>query len=593
MTRAPAGGTARRVPVRCAGAHARAVPALLRRARRTLGVLVLALTTSLALLPPAPAQARSVSVSNITQAALAIGQTLFQNEALATAFTTGGSSTDRYTLNSVILDLDNVGSGSLDVSIHNAGTGSNANNPGTKIGNSLTGSVGSGGNRTYTASGITLVGGTTYFVRVLWPGPGDGRRLNITLSDTETGSTGWSIANTGRYYNGTSWVANLDSTVLKFTINATAQSTTVSPPTVGVPAAVTYGSVTANRVGNAILGRIPNVTTPFAGGTALAISGVGPVTCATSTTAEVGWYRSTALTTKLGSINAARTLSYTPTAPGEYRALAYCKSGSTYSSAVNLMRGGAVTLTAPTLRASAVTQTTATLTRSHFTGTWYYKADKAPHTACSAAQTGNTAALTGLSAGTSYTYRAYSDSTCTTELTTATTRARFTAQRAVATLRADAITRTGARLTIGNHSGAWWHQGYRTCRRGTAYFHCLPTACTAVASGTARAILTGLTPDAAYTWKAYSNGSCATELTTDATDADFTAAVQPGAAVTVGLSAPAPAPGCTASATGGACVAGGRHADADGDAGAGARAGRGPSRCCWSGTMPSAATWAI
>ena len=199
------------------------------------------------------------------------------------------------------------------------------------------------------------------------------------------------------------------------------------------------------------------------------------------------------------------------TAPGEYRALAYCKSGSTYSSAVNLMRGGAVTLTAPTLRASAVTQTGATLTRSHFTGTWYYKADKAPHTACSAAQTGNTVALTGLTAGTSYTYRAYSDSTCTTELTTATTR------RAVhgAEGGRDAARRhdrgDGARLTIGNHGGAWWHQGYRTCRRGTAYFHCLPTACTAVASGTARVTLTGLTPDAAYTWKAYSDRRCTAE----------------------------------------------------------------------------------
>ena len=33
---------------------------------------------------------------------------------------------------------------------------------------------------------------------------------------------------------------------------------------------------------------------------------------------------------------------------GEYRALAYCKSGTTYSTPMNLMRGGAVTLTVPT-----------------------------------------------------------------------------------------------------------------------------------------------------------------------------------------------------------------------------------------------------
>ena len=73
--------------------------------------------------------------------------------------------------------------------------------------------------------------------------------------------------------------------------------------------------------------------------------------CATGTTLETGWYRSDASTTRLGTVSStgnAHDLSYTPTAAGEYRALAYCVRGAgtskTWSTAVNLMRGGAVTV---------------------------------------------------------------------------------------------------------------------------------------------------------------------------------------------------------------------------------------------------------
>ena len=68
----------------------------------------------------------------------------------------------------------------------------------------------------------------------------------------------------------------------------------------------------------------------------------------------------------------------------------------------------------PALTASAVTSTTATLTIANYTGAWYYKADVAPDTSCSARQTGTTAGLTGLTTGTAYNYTAYSDSGCTT-----------------------------------------------------------------------------------------------------------------------------------------------------------------------------------
>ena len=64
------------------------------------------------------------------------------------------------------------------------------------------------------------------------------------------------------------------------------------------------------------------------------------------------------------------------------------------------------------LSVSAVNDTTATLAIAHHTGDWRYKADKAPDNTCSAAQTGTSADLTGLTANTAYTYTAYSDAAC-------------------------------------------------------------------------------------------------------------------------------------------------------------------------------------
>ena len=82
--------------------------------------------------------------------------------------------------------------------------------------------------------------------------------------------------------------------------------------------------------------------------------------------------------------------------------------------------GKQVTSAAPTLAASAVTDTTATLTISNHSGNWYYQANTAPHASCSSsAVTGSTVNLASLTPGTGYTYRAYSDSDCRTELATA------------------------------------------------------------------------------------------------------------------------------------------------------------------------------
>ena len=83
------------------------------------------------------------------------------------------------------------------------------------------------------------------------------------------------------------------------------------------------------------------------------------------------------------------------------------------------------------------------------------------------------------------------------------------------TLAASSITRTGATLTISNHTAAWYWQRHSVA----------PGPCSsAVAANTATATLTGLTPATAYTFKAYSDSTCSTELTNDTRDADFTTA---------------------------------------------------------------------
>ena len=70
----------------------------------------------------------------------------------------------------------------------------------------------------------------------------------------------------------------------------------------------------------------------------------------------------------------------------------------------------------PALTASNIKETTATLNLSHHVqhgGTWYHKST-AQGSTCSAQQSASTADLTGLTPGTSYTYSAYSDSSCAT-----------------------------------------------------------------------------------------------------------------------------------------------------------------------------------
>ncbi len=70
------------------------------------------------------------------------------------------------------------------------------------------------------------------------------------------------------------------------------------------------------------------------------------------------------------------------------------------------------------LAVSNIAATAATITLENYEGNWYYKSDTGPHTTCSAAQSTAAVNLTGLTSGTTYTYKAYSNSTCSTLLAT-------------------------------------------------------------------------------------------------------------------------------------------------------------------------------
>ncbi len=152
---------------------------------------------------------------------------------------------------------------------------------------------------------------------------------------------------------------------------------------------------------------------------ALASSNVG-ATSATLTlsgwdlTKDGSWYYKHASGTCSG-VQSALTASVTGlTKNTAYVFTAYASS----TCAATIVAAPSFTTLNTALAASGTTATTTTLTLSGWTistnGNWYYKANVAPHTTCSDAQTSLTANLTGLSVNTSYTYTAYSDAACST-----------------------------------------------------------------------------------------------------------------------------------------------------------------------------------
>ena len=456
-------------------------------------------------------------VCNLTQTSHATGESAGTGGArLVNAFTTGGVAADRFTLNSVTIDYNTCTSSqraNTTVRIYNA----SGSNPGTQVGSNLTRS---GATNTYNASSITLNGATTYFVD--FANSSSSCTFNATASNAQTGSTGWSIADAGRARDApaTAWYALPSGNSLQFSVNATAQTVGTKPAAPTKTAALwrlAYGSSehltkptgTQTYWLEPASAGLPQTGLHGAVNSNQADAGA----CARGATLEFGWYRSTALTTRLGSTRSDRRADaqsyhylWVDNADGArdvFRALAYCQSACTYSDAVNLMgTGGGVTLSATTLalRPSNVRTTTATLTIANRSTAWWYKYTKptSPAGTCTSVNAGTTqVSLTGLTAGTDYTYKAYSASGCAdaNELTTTTTHAVF--QTAAPVLMVNTITRTAVTLNIANHTGAWWYKGEQS-----------GASCVSAGSGR-EATVTGLSADTEYTYKAYSASGCA------------------------------------------------------------------------------------
>ena len=151
------------------------------------------------------------------------------------------------------------------------------------------------------------------------------------------------------------------------------------------------------------------------------------------------------------------------------------------------------------LTATNIAQTTATLQIAGYTKAWSFQRTGNLDCTAVAANT-STKNVAGLTANTEYTYHAYGAAQCITSLKI--TEHTFTTLSAV-TLTASAIEATTAKLTIANHSGAWWHKKTAPSPAGS---------CTPVGTGTATVDVSGLTPGASHTFKAYGDNNCSTLL---------------------------------------------------------------------------------
>ena len=181
--------------------------------------------------------------------------------------------------------------------------------------------------------------------------------------------------------------------------------------------------------------------------------------------------------------------------PGtSYPFTAWGTSACGTANAASLAEVTFTTLPEATLRASAVTATTATLTVGNHTAAWWYKrtAPSGDSTCHSVVANDATDDLSGLASGTSHTYKAYSNSSCSTELASETFR---TALGQVTNVR---LTAEPTSLMV-NWSAATSATGYRIeWKLDSAQFTGSPAGATRGGDNT-RYRIAGLTTDTAYT----------------------------------------------------------------------------------------------
>ena len=180
----------------------------------------------------------------------------------------------------------------------------------------------------------------------------------------------------------------------------------------------------------------------------------------------------------------------------------------------------------PTLTAGTPTATTVPLTIANYPDdrAWYYQYTTPSGGTCTSVAAGTeTVTATGLTKATAYTFKAYSNSSCSTELAAA-----DQVTTATPTLSASGILKDAATLTlsgwVAGTDGSWYY-------KANAAPH---ATCSSSAVEGQIVDLTGLTVNTGYSYKAYSDSACAIEITTDDTDAEFTTLLTASATYTVG-----------------------------------------------------------
>ena len=437
----------------------------------------LAAALALASQPAMTARAQSDSpatlVSNMSETAShdhLVGRVILANHGWATAFTTGSHSLG-YTLSGVTAKFNGKQGtpGAISAKIWSSAQDGGHAKPNTEIVTLSGSNPDSAGDYTYTCSGsgCQLSSSTTYHlafeagVSTYFPAPR--YKWRGTSSDNQTSGDGWTIADSAsKREDGGSWTANANANAGMFSVAATKN------------VALTASGIATN-------------------GATLALSGYS----------GDWYYKQTA--------PAAGDCSSSAISSGETATLSDLTIGTAYTfkaysdSACNTEITGASAdfTTLSTLTASNIAATGATLTLAGHSTAWRYKYTVPAGGQCSAEEIAAgtaTATLSDLDENTSYTFKAYSDNSCNTEIAGAS--ATFTT---LSSLTASNVTGTGATLTLAGHTEAW---RYKYTVPATPAGQCSAE----IAAGTATATPPNLTPGTSYTFKAYSDSSCNTEI---------------------------------------------------------------------------------
>ncbi len=185
--------------------------------------------------------------------------------------------------------------------------------------------------------------------------------------------------------------------------------------------------------------------------------------------------------------------------------------------------GPAAPAAAQSIAASDIGQNSVkiTLTRAGYTGTWHYSVSGGTIIACTGNISEDSVTITGLTQGTRHTVTVYASCAGGTSerlINGKILEATFTTLSGPTLTLGDAdddgATSTTIDLTLANHTGAWW------------YKHDNNGACTPVASGQNTATATGLAPNTQYTFTAYSDNVCGTEIASAASGTTLRAPVR-------------------------------------------------------------------